>query len=688
MVRMSRHPLSLLFHRIIVRMLLGVIAMGWFGLALIRTADAEQMPADLTQLSIEALMDIEITSLSKKTQKLSEAPAAVFVITQEDIRRSGATSIPEALRMVPGIQVARINANQWAITSRGFNGRFSNKLLVLMDGRSVYTPLFSGVFWEVQDTLLEDIDRIEVIRGPGGSIWGANAVNGVINIITKSAADTQGGLAVAGAGTEERVLGGLRYGGTWQENIHYRFFGKYFERDQSVFADGSDAADDWDTLRGGFRVDAALQGANRFMLQGEVYDGNAGDTVSVGTFTPPYAQIVDHQGSFAGGHLLGRWDRALGDEADMGLQVYADRSKWNPFVGEARVDTYDIDFQHRFQLGHRQEIIWGAGFRHIRDEIDAIDTFQIEPLKDDQNLYSGFIQDEIELWDQAAFLTLGIKLEHNDSTGVEVQPNARLLFKIDPSNSLWLSVSRAVRTPSRGETDSIVRDQVIPPSPSAPLPIQPVVFGNPNLESEELWAYEAGYRSQPLETVSLDVAIFFNDYDHLRATELHGTQLELSPLPPHLILLTQLNNQLEGQTYGFELSADWQVAGNWRLEGAYSLWTADLTAKTASIAEESLVLVEDASPRHQVSLRSSWNLPGNVELDLWGRFVDRLPAFDISSYVTLDARLAWKPIESLELALVGQNLIDDHHPEFEPEFLGTVATEIERGVYAKLTWQF
>ena len=340
-------------------------------------AVAGSLPSDLTELSIEALMDIEITSLSKKSQKLSDAPAAVFVITNEDIRRSGVTSIPEALRMVPGIQVAKITANQWAVTSRGFNGRFSNKLLVLMDGRSVYTPLFSGVFWEVQDTLLEDVDRIEVIRGPGGSIWGANAVNGVINIITKSAADTQGGLVVAGAGTEEKAFGSFRYGGTVKDDIHYRFFGKYFDRDEAVFADGSDAADGWDFLRGGFRLDAAPESDNRFMLQGETYGGTTGDTVEIGTYTPPYVEINDIEGDFNGSHLLGRWERDLGAGSDLGLQLYFDRAEWDSFVGGFRVDTYDVDFQHRFQLGRRQEIVWGLGYRYIRDNVHGSQIIEI-----------------------------------------------------------------------------------------------------------------------------------------------------------------------------------------------------------------------------------------------------------------------------------------------------------------------
>ncbi len=688
MSHLQRHPFAAIFRRGILLVMCGGCCLYWLAFGPVSPAAAGSLPSDLTELSIEALMDIEITSLSKKNQKLSEAPAAVFVITQEDIRRSGATSIPEALRMVPGLQVAQITSSQWAVTSRGFNGRFGNKLLVLMDGRSVYTPLFSGVFWEVQDTLLEDVERIEVIRGPGGSIWGANAVNGVINIITKSAADTQGGLVVAGAGTEEKAFGSFRYGGAFHEDIYFRFFGKYFDRDAAVFADGSDAADSWDFLRGGFRMDAAPGSDNRFMLQGETYGGTTGDRVDIGTYTPPYVEIKDTEGDYSGGHLLGRWERDLGTGSDLGLQLYFDRAAGDPSLGDFRADTYDVDFQHRFQLGRRQEVIWGLGYRYIQDTVSGGQGIELDPINYSQDLFSGFIQDEIELWEGFAFLTLGTKLEHNDFTGLEVQPNARLLFKADERNSVWLSVARAVRTPSRGETDSQVRDRVIPPTPPNPFALQPVVNGDDDFKTEELWAYEAGYRTQPLDTLSIDVALFYNDYDQLRATELQLPELEFDPAPPHLIIPTLLRNNMAGHTYGLEVTADWQVSSYLRLQGSYSYWKADLTLENDAIPEETLAATEDSSPRHQVSLRSSFNLPGNVELDLWGRYVDRLPAYDISSYVTLDARLAWEPVEGLELALVGWNLLDDQHPEFEPEFLGTVATEVQRSVYAKITWRF
>ena len=328
------------------------------------------------------------------------------------------------------------------------------------------------------------------------------------------------------------------------------------------------------------------------------------------------------------------------------------------------------------------------GYRLIQDTLGGSQIIQINPDSDNQDLFSGFIQDEIELLERVAYLTLGTKLEHNDFTGFEVQPNARLLLKADERNSFWLSVSRAVRTPSRGETDARVRDAVIPPTPPNPLALQPVVLGNTDFKTEELWAYEAGYRTQPIDVLSLDVALFYNDYDQLRTTEPHAPELEFDPSPPHLIIPALVGNQMAGYTYGLEVTADWQVSGFWRLQGSYSYWKANLALENNNIPETILTEAEGSSPRHQFSLVSSFNLPSNVELDLWARYVDRLPAFDISSYLTLDARLAWTPMENLELALVGQNLLEDHHEEFEPEFLGTVATEVQRSVYAKITWQF
>ncbi len=664
---------------------------GWFMLTA-TLVSADGVPDDLTTLSIEALMDIKITSVSKKSQKLSDAPAAVFVITQEDIRRSGVTSIAEALRMAPGIEVARITSSQWAITSRGFNGRFANKLLVLIDGRSVYTPLFSGVYWEVQDTLLEDIERIEVIRGPGASLWGANAVNGVINIITKNAADTQGAMVTAGAGNEERGFGSIRYGGKVGNAVHYRVFAKYFDKDEFVDADGDAANDGWDFRRGGFRTDLTPASANRFMLQGEAYDGDLDDTVEQGIYTPPYNIISDIENNFTGYHLLGRWDRDMGSRSNLALQLYFDRVKLSSDEAGFTVETYDVDFQHRFALGDRQDIIWGLGYRFINDNIDNSDIIVVDPDNDQQHLFSGFIQNEISLIEDTLSLILGTKLEHNQYTGFEVQPNVRSLWKPAKNHTLWASAARAVRTPSRGELDGNVRASVLPPDPAIPggLPVQSIALGDDALDSEELWAYEIGYRSQIRQNLSADIALFYNDYDDLRSAELQLPELEIDPGPAHLIVPTILDNRLRGETYGAEAAVNWQVTNIWRLQGTYTFLKIDLDLDSDSTSPpQQVTRDEESSPQHQFSLRSELDLPGNVELDLWGRYVDSLGApLDIPSYITLDARIGWKPIPSLEISLVGQNLFDDRHPEFDPEFLGIQATEVEPSVYGKITWRF
>jgi len=652
--------------------------------------DDPGLSEDFMEMSIEDLLSVKITSVAKKTQALSEAAAAIFVITQDDIRRSGVTSIAEALRMVPGLQVARIDANKWTITSRGFSGRFSNKLLVLIDGRSVYTPIFSGVFWDAQDTLLEDIERIEVIRGPGATLWGANAVNGVINIITKTAKDTQGGLMYGGAGTEERGFGGVRYGTKSGENTYWRIYTKYFNRDDAVYASGDDAADGWDVLRGGFRMDWQGSGGDTLTLSGDIYDGELGERITTPSLIFPYSSTTDEEYDQGGGNLLGRWERKISETSDMALQLYYDRYDIDPSIVSLTVDTIDMDFQHRFSLGDRQEIIWGLGYRYMSDDIDNSATVSFMPDSRDYDIFSAFVQDEIMVIEDLLKLILGSKFEDNDYTGFEVQPNARLVWMPHEQHSVWAAVSRAVRTPSRAEDDVQIDLAVIPPGipqNPGPLPVMLTALGNRDFDSEELLAYEIGYRVRPMDELSLDVTAFFNDYDSLR-TGKFGMPFPDPPLSPTLMVLpfTQ-DNEDEGETYGVELAADWRPCDWWRFQAAYSylnvvLQQADEAVELSSTSRKS------ASPHHQVSLRSAMDLPGALELDLWFRYVDDLPSIDIDDYVTLDTRLGWRPLKDLEISVVGQNLLDSQHPEYQPEFLDTAPTEVEHSVYAKITWRF
>src|SRR5882757_1888484 len=483
--------------------------------------DQKSVP-DVAAMSMEDLMNMQVTSVSKRTQKVADAAAAIFVITLEDIRRSGATSIPEALRLAPGLEVARIDENKWAIGSRGFNGRFDNKLLVLIDGRSVYTPLFSGVYWNIQDVLLEDIDRIEVIRGPGATLWGANAVDGVINIITKPAASTQSAIVTAGGGTEERGAGGVRYGSKIGDATHYRIYGKYFDWGPSDYIAGGTAHDGWDAIRGGFRADWTPSGANSLTIQGDIYRSNYNETLTVPTLSAPYSNTFPNNGTYSGGNILGRWNHST-EGGSMSLQMYYDNTTTvDHSLFEDHQNIFDIDFQDGFHAGNHQQFLWGLGYRAILDGNDSSITVSLRPNQVNLNQFSTFLQDEISLADNHLRLTLGSKLEHNTFTGFEVEPNARLLWTLTPNQSVWTAISRAVRTPALTEEGLRLNSAVIPPGTlvnPTPFPAVITVFGSHQFHSEDLLAYEFGYRMQATSNLSLDIATFYNRYSNLRSAE-------------------------------------------------------------------------------------------------------------------------------------------------------------------------
>jgi iron complex outermembrane receptor protein len=642
--------------------------------------------AALAELDIESLLNIKVISAAKKEQTVSESAAAVYVITQDDIRRSGATSIPDALRMAPGLQVARQDASTWAISARGFNSRFANKLLVMIDGRTVYTPLFSGVYWDVQDLLLEDIERIEVIRGPGATLWGANAVNGVINIITKRAADTTGALVTGGVGTEEQGFGGVRFGDRLGDAGAYRVYFKYFNRDSLESVRGGDAADDWDQTRGGFRIDLGDGSPGALTLQGDIYQGTAGSTFTVPALSPPFTATADADTDVAGGNLLGRWTHELSSGSDIQLQFYYDRTERDsPFIREWR-DTYDLDFQHHLGLGERHDVVWGLGYRYTTDDIkENSSSFQIDTHRQGYSLVNGFLQDEIMLIEERLRVTLGSKLEYNDYTGLEVQPAARFLWTPEKRQTVWGAVSRAVRTPSRAEDGFAIDSAALPPgalAAGAPPALVRLV-GNSDYDSEDLLAYELGYRVMPTDRLSVDLAAFYNVYDNLRTLE-SGLPFPEPGLPPHLVLPLRADNLMDGETYGAELAVDYRLCDWWRLELAYTHLQMDLHLDSGS-TDATSEQAEGQSPQNQVSLRSMIELPRNVEFDAWLRYVDNLPTLDVDSYLTLDLRLGWRPTRNTEVALVGQNLLGSQHQEFEPLVLGGVPSEVERAVYAKFT---
>ncbi len=640
------------------------------------------------QMSIQELMQVKITSVSKKEEKLLDAPAAVFVISDEDILRSGATTIPEALRMAPGVNVAKIDSNKWAISIRGFNGRFSNKLLVLIDGRSVYSPIFSGVFWNLQDLLLEDIDRIEIIRGPGATLWGANAVNGVINIITKNAKDTQGVLMKAQAGTEERGLGGFRFGGKIGENTYYRVYAKAFERDSQEESSGREGADDWDYVRTGFRLDSRPSEHNNVTIEGDIYDGTIGTRALLASLLPPYSETLDIESDTSGGSFLGRWTHTFVNSSQFIFQTYFSRDKSKNPTLEYTTDKYDLDLQYRFKLGHRQELTLGFGYRHTRTDTEAGLNTSFDPEIRDDDLVSGFVQNEIQLIPGRLYLTLGSKFEHNDYSGFEYQPGGRMLWRINDNHSLWASISRAVRTPSIAESDATFKSHVIAPSSMNPLPTLVLLKGNRDIDSEKLMAYELGYKGKMLDWLSVDLALFFNSYDDLVTIEPLSTTPSFSPLPiPHMEYDMTDKNMMDGETYGLELAMNMKLTDWWRLSGAYT-YTRLFLHRDSDSSSTNAEEAEKETPEHQFSLRSSMNLPENLGLDLWFRYTDDLAAQNVPSYFTIDTHISWQPTKNFEISFTGRNLLDSRHPEFSPEIYGMVPTEVERSFYGKIVLHF
>jgi iron complex outermembrane receptor protein len=515
---------------------------------------AQEPPKDLGTRSIEDLMNIEVTSVSRKEEKLSRAAAAVFVITQEDIRRSGVTSIPEALRMAPGLDVAQIDANEWAITARGFNERFADKMVVLIDGRTVYTPLSSGVYWDVQDTMLEDIERIEVIRGPGATLWGANAVNGVVNIITKKAKDTQGGLVTAGGGSLERGSGAVRYGGALRGRGYYRIFAKYFNRRAFTDSLGHEAADSWNVLRGGFRTDWNLSSRDELTVQGDLYEGHAGQTVlGLISLSPPASGTFDDRTLMTGGNALGRWHHTSSERLDTTVQAYFDRTgRSSPEVLEEFRHTIDLEVEQHYTSGQRQDFVWGGDYRYSADRTAGSLNISFDPASRSTSVYGAFLPDEITLLPDRLRVTLGAKLEHNFYSGFAVQPNFRLLWTLRPHYVIWLAISRAAENSSHFDADIRVNENAFVDANGVTNLVS--TFGTHHLPPEDVVAYELGQRGQVGRWLAFDVAMFYNHYTNRHTHEPGVPFFEDNPPPLHLVLPNIIKSNISGETHGLELS--------------------------------------------------------------------------------------------------------------------------------------
>lgn len=638
--------------------------------------DLASASSEIIGMNFEDLSKIDVVSVSGKEEKLMETAAAIFVITGEDIRRSGVTTVAEALRLAPGLDVARAGSNTWAISSRGFNNTLANKLLVMVDGRSVYTPLFSGVYWDTLDSIaINDIDRIEVIRGPGAAYWGANAVNGVINIIRKNSSETQGTRLSAGAGSEEKTFGSARYGGAFGESGFYRAWGRYRQRDDSRAQNGDDAGDEWYTASGGFRADIDPNDENSYLFSTDVYSGREGASTFFTSLTPPFIDPVHLHTTFNGGNVLGKWTHKLSDQANYKFLLYYDRTRREiPELWAETRDTYNIDFQNEFSLGRIQHLNWGLGYRASADQIHDSFTIDFDPDSHTMQNYTGYLQDEIR-FRPSVITTVGTKVEQNDYTGTEIEPNIRTAWLLNQQNTLWGSISRAVRTPARLDRDLIYRvfESTAPSILSA--------RGTDGFNSEELVAYELGYRSQPTRKLYFTVATFFNSYDQLRTVETGDRLNQTDPLP-HTEQPFYVENKMWGESYGVEIVQQLQATEWCRLQAQYSFLELHLHMKEDGNDYQSVANQENADPENQVSLGASFNLPHHFEFDARARYIDNLPSLHVGSYSEGDARIGWRGIRNLNLELVGQNLFAPYHREYSG------GNSIQRGFYGKASWEF
>jgi len=634
--------------------------------------------AHLKGLTLAELGNIEVTTVSKSPVAVSRTAAAIYVITQEDIRRSGASSLPDALRLAPGVEVARIDGVKWAIGIRGFESRLSRDVLVLIDGRTVYSPLFHGVYWEVQDTLMEDIERIEVIRGPGGTIWGANAVNGVINIITRSAHDTQGGLVSAGGGNVDQAALGVRYGGTAGRAFQYRLYGKALTRAPEYHSDQR-PFDDFRRAQGGGRADWTINSRDSLTVQGDFYDGRDGESALITVTSPPSSYILDQNGQLAGGNFLARWKRDLGAGSDLQIQTYYDRvSRQQPNQAEFR-NTFDFDLTHHWKLSDRQVLIWGVGARISAGEIpQVVPTVVFDPTRRTDQLYSGFVQDEVEIARNRLSVTFGTKILRSSYTGLDMEPGARLLYTPSPTTTLWTGITRAVRTPSDIE-DTLTTTALRTENP----PSFTRTTGDRVFTAETMIGYEAGYRQLVKPALSLDLSLFFNRYDHL---------LSLEPGTPYFDTATAATifpavnrNGVFGSTGGLEIAANYKPRSWWRVQGSYAWLNMEMHTRPTSADTTTVASLQGSSPAHQILVQSYINLPGHLEFNQFFRSVSSLPAQHVDGYRTADLRMAWTRVPGLEFSITGHNLLQGHHAEFggDPGPL----VQIRRSVFLGVTWR-
>ena len=643
---------------------------------------------DYTELSIDELMHVEISSVSRKYESLFNAPAAVHLISNEDVKRSGMTQLAETLRMSPGLHVGRVDETNVAVAARGFNDVSSNKLLVMIDGRTVYSPLFSGVQWFDQQIVMEDLDRIEVIRGPGASLWGANAVNGVVNITTKSAKDTVGGFGsiLFGDYLEYQLEG--RQGLDLGDDRYIRFYAKHFSQDQTESTSPLGGLEDTiEQTLVGFRYDWDGDDQGKLTIQGDFSYAETNSVSDDYSLLPPYGAEAFLEGHAHAAYLLTRWSRPVGDDGELSIQGYIDYKSDDAAFLSSKQISVDIDAQLSQVLNEKNEMVTGFGIRHYDDNLENSERFEFLPSEDHRWLLSAFVQNEYKAIPDQLHLTMGAKVEHSDYVDFEFQPNLRVLYMPEENQTIWASIARAARTPSRGERSAWIAGMIIPPNPLSPLPTKTRLQGNEGYESEDLVAFEFGHRISSGEGLSFDTALFYNRYDNLRSFEPGGVTQVFSPVP-HNLFSTLVGNGIRGSTQGAEIALNMQPSEKVRMQGTVSYIDFRLDNKAGSSDPSSVAVYEGSTPKTQLGLRVMYDVSEDWSLDVAGHHMSSLKHAGVGSYTALDARLAWRPNEKLELSFVGRDLLEYDHVEFPPTFVGGTLKEIPRSYYLRANWNF
>jgi iron complex outermembrane recepter protein len=639
--------------------------------------------------SLEELLKTDITSVSKKDKQLFDTPAAVYVVSREEIRSSGARNVPDALRLVPGMEVAQINSSTWDVGVRGFDERFSNKMLVMIDGRSLYSAIFGGIYWDSLDLVMEDIDRIEVIRGPGGSLWGSNAVNGTVNIITRSSQATQGALISEESGSDTPVSLTARYGGQAGKIGTYRIFSKYTDRFGNQDATGHWAGDAWHLLHGGFRADLKVREHDALMLEGDMYAGSFGEPLNESLVVAPYAKTVGGENSLLGGTMLGRWTHSYVNGQETQVQFYYSKEDRDATERPDHMDTVDVDAQHHFRIGTRQDFVAGAGYRYSKVYAPATPYLTITPANQDFPLFSAFIQDEIALVPKKLSLTAGAKVEHNRFTGFDFQPSLRVNWRVTEKHAVWAAVSQAVKTPNLLNTSM---NRILSVDQVNGLTEASTLIGNPKYKDEHLLAYEGGYRLQ-MKRVSIDATGFLNRYDDVETNEAlapvtHTGSQGYTEYP------AQWANNLFGSSFGAEVAASWNVVSRWKLTASYSWLKLEMRANSRSNDTGTAGGFNAGTPTDRFGVRSSYTLLKGLQFNTLAQFAGPLPSGDIHnptpavpSYYRVDSNLQWHVGEYVRLDSGGQNLLAPRRAEYMGGN-GALQTLSPRNVFGRVTYVF